>query len=389
MKLDYKQYPVLYVDDERANLLVFRHNFSDQFTVLTAESGEEALKILQRETVAILITDQRMPGMSGVELAERVQREHPDIVRMILTAYTDVNAAMEAINRGQVSRYITKPWRGEELAALLRGSIELFTLTATISELQLRMMRSERLALLGFVAAGIAHDLKSPLACLSSNLECFDRDLGALERMTATRPEAAPVVAEMRDIVGDCHEETRQINAFIDSIRVLVSGRAARTEPVDLARLVQTTAKLCKGEILRRSRLKLEHAPLGPFVQGDAAQLGQVLLNLMVNAAQAIEPGRTSEHEIKVVLSAAAGKAHITVSDTGKGIDPEILPRIFEAFYTTKGSAGGTGLGLAIVKEIVRQHGGDVTVQGGAVRGTTFVVELPAMIQASEHTRHP
>ena len=102
-KLDYRQYPVLYVDDERANLLVFRHNFSDQFTVLTADNGKEALEILRRENVAVLLTDQRMPSMTGVELAEKVQAAHPEVVRMIVTAYADVHAAIEAINRGQVS----------------------------------------------------------------------------------------------------------------------------------------------------------------------------------------------------------------------------------------------------------------------------------------------
>jgi signal transduction histidine kinase len=376
-KLDYKQYPILYVDDERANLLVFRHNFGDQFSILTAESAEEALKVIGRESVAVLLTDQRMPTMTGVELAERVMNEHPEVVRMILTAYTDVHAAIEAINRGQVTRYITKPWRGDELGSLLRGGIEYFTMSATIHDLQLRMMRSERLALLGFVAAGIAHDLKSPLACLTSNIESLERDLSVVDHLLAAQPEQKALVDEMHDIVHDCFEGTSQINSFIDTMRNMVAGRALRREPVDLGQVCQSASRLCKGEILRRARLKVEPREGGPFVMGDAAQLCQVVLNLLVNAAQAIEPGKTSENEIRVAIEVEGARARVRVSDTGKGIPKDALAHIFDAFYSTKTASGGTGLGLAIVREIVRHHEGEVSVDSEVGRGTTFTVTMP------------
>lgn len=377
-KLDYKRFPVLYVDDERANLLVFKHTFDEEFTVLTAGSAREALELLAREPVAVLVTDQRMPEMSGVELAERVTASHPDVVRMILTAYADVTAAVDAINRGQVWRYLAKPWRGEELASMLRAAVEIFHMSSTIAELQLRMLQSERLALVGFVAAGVAHDLKSPLACLLSNLESMQRDVAYMERLAASRPEAQPVVQEMQDIVIDCREETRHIQAFVESMRALAAGgKPSRRESVDLTGLVHSTVRLCKSEVLRRARLSLDLPAAGPWVMGDPAQLAQVVLNLLVNAAQAIPLGQMSKNEVRLSILEDGASAVIVVRDTGKGIAAAELPHVFDAFYTTKAESGGTGLGLAIVKQIVTEHGGELSAESPPDSGAVMTIKLP------------
>ena len=382
-KLDYKRFPVLYVDDERGNLLVFKHTFDEEFTVLTASSAREALEILAREPVAVLVTDQRMPEMSGVELAERVTESHPDIVRMILTAYSDVNAAVDAINRGQVWRYLAKPWRGDELASMLRAAMEIFHMAGTIAELQLRMLQSERLALVGFVAAGVAHDLKSPLACLLSNLESMQRDVSYVERLASAHPEAQPVVQEMQDIVIDCREETRHMQAFVESMRGLAAGgKPARRESVDLTALTHSAVRLCKSEVLRRARLSLDLPTAGPWVTGDPAQLAQVVLNLLVNAAQAIAPGRMSKNDVRLSITQEGASAVIVVRDTGKGIAAADLPHVFDAFYTTKAESGGTGLGLAIVKQIVTDHGGEITVESPPEQGAVLTIKLPIVRSA-------
>ena len=382
-KLDYKRFPVLYVDDERGNLLVFKHTFDEEFTVLTASSAREALEILAREPVAVLVTDQRMPEMSGVELAERVTESHPDIVRMILTAYSDVNAAVDAINRGQVWRYLAKPWRGDELASMLRAAMEIFHMAGTIAELQLRMLQSARLALVGFVAAGVAHDLKSPLACLLSNLESMQRDVSYVERLASAHPEAQPVVQEMQDIVIDCREETRHMQAFVESMRGLAAGgKPARRESVDLTALTHSAVRLCKSEVLRRARLSLDLPTAGPWVTGDPAQLAQVVLNLLVNAAQAIAPGRMSKNDVRLSITQEGASAVIVVRDTGKGIAAADLPHVFDAFYTTKAESGGTGLGLAIVKQIVTDHGGEITVESPPEQGAVLTIKLPIVRSA-------
>ncbi|HEY5920717.1 MAG TPA: sigma 54-interacting transcriptional regulator, partial [Kofleriaceae bacterium] len=128
MTLDVKRYPILVVDDEQDNLDAFRFNFRKTFDILTATSGPEALTILENKDVAVVVTDQRMPKMTGVELLREVRERQPESVGIILTAFTDVDVLIEAINLGQVYRYITKPWDAKEVRGVLQYAIERFHL---------------------------------------------------------------------------------------------------------------------------------------------------------------------------------------------------------------------------------------------------------------------
>lgn len=127
--LDYFDFPVLVVDDERENLLAFELNFRDQFEVITAESGAEALEVLGGREVAVIVSDQRMPGMSGVELLERTVERWPLLIRMILTGYTDHESLIDAINMGRIYKYVTKPWEPDSLAITIRRAIEAYALS--------------------------------------------------------------------------------------------------------------------------------------------------------------------------------------------------------------------------------------------------------------------
>ena len=128
MTLDVKRFPILVVDDEQDNLDAFRFNFRKTFDILTATSGPEALQILDDKEVAVIVTDQRMPKMTGVELLREVKARQPEAVGIILTAFTDVDVLVEAINLGQVYRYITKPWDAKEVRGVLQYAIERFDL---------------------------------------------------------------------------------------------------------------------------------------------------------------------------------------------------------------------------------------------------------------------
>lgn len=371
-RVDYRQHPVLYVDDERNNLTVFRLAFSDEFTVRTAQSGEEALAILAREKISVLLADQRMPGMTGTVLAEKVKEQHSDVVRMIVTAYTDSRAAVDAINRGEVYRFISKPWREEELRSILRTAVDVSALGAMVGDLQLKMLRSERLASLGFATAGVTHDMKTPLGTLTLGLDLLGRQLGRLEGST-DKP-----LDEMRRVLGDCRAAAGQLRSLIETIRSHVRENPASFQKVRPADLAESTLRLCRSEILARAQLTLERAE-SPVIRGDPVQLGQVLLNLLINAAQAIPDGEdVSLHRIRLCIDSANGWARVRVSDTGKGIPPEDRERIFEPFFSTRSGEGGTGLGLAIVRDVVQRHGGKIEVESEPGRGTTMTVLLPA-----------
>ncbi|OYW02291.1 MAG: hypothetical protein B7Z61_11745, partial [Acidobacteria bacterium 37-71-11] len=162
---------ILYVDDDESNLTVLQAACSPEFTVLTATSAEAAMEILRREEVAVLLVDQRMPDMSGVEFFEATREDFPDTVRLLITAYSDLTDAVNAINRGQVRGYIRKPWEPEELKATLRGAIEIHETRHKVHELEQRLLDVERVYALGVAAAGVAHELRTPLQTLTTSLD--------------------------------------------------------------------------------------------------------------------------------------------------------------------------------------------------------------------------
>ena len=170
MAVDYKLHPILFVDDEPQNLVVFRYAMEDHFAVLTATSGEEALRILEGQTVAVLLADQRMPGMGGAELCERAREVQPDAIRIIITAYADIHAAVDAINKGQVSRYLVKPWRNEELVEILQTSIEFVHLQQAMREMELRLLRSGQTRIATAVHDELLHEIANPLGAMTMTL---------------------------------------------------------------------------------------------------------------------------------------------------------------------------------------------------------------------------
>ncbi|MEO1514462.1 MAG: histidine kinase [Bacteroidota bacterium] len=137
-------YNILYVDDEADNLLAFRAIFRRQYKVFTALGGQAALELLQTQAIDLIVSDQRMPKMSGVELLEKVRHQQPDMIRMVLTGYSDVQAIIDAINKGQVDRYITKPWNVEELRMIISNALEAYSLRKQNKQLLLQTARQEK-----------------------------------------------------------------------------------------------------------------------------------------------------------------------------------------------------------------------------------------------------
>ncbi|WP_426755465.1 MASE1 domain-containing protein [Myxococcus sp. Y35] len=235
-------------------------------------------------------------------------------------------------------------------------------------ELQARLVAAERVAAVGTLAAGVGHEINNPLAYLVLNLESAERNLvqggmtGLREAMSGVR-SALEGAERIRLIVRDLQVFSRQGNQD--------KGL------VDLNALVPPAVRIISHALRHRARLVEEFGPV-PRVTGNEARLGQVLLNLLVNAMQAIPEGNPSLNEVRVRTSTdATGWARVDVVDSGAGIPAHVLPRIFEAFYTTKASGEGTGLGLAICQQIVRAHGGELEVRSEPGRGSVFSVLLP------------
>ena len=168
---------VLFVDDDESNLVVCEVAMADHFPVLTALDGQTALELMDRHEVGVIVADQRMPGMSGVELLERVSEAHPDAVRLILTAYSDLPTAVDAINRGKVRRYLRKPCEITELRSEILDSMGLYTLRRQLGMAQRKLIDSERVCALGIVAASLAQELRQPIEWAMGNVSYAQREL--------------------------------------------------------------------------------------------------------------------------------------------------------------------------------------------------------------------
>ncbi|MEX1310300.1 MAG: hybrid sensor histidine kinase/response regulator [Candidatus Sulfomarinibacteraceae bacterium] len=371
---------ILYIDDDESNLLVLKATCSGELNVITASSGAEGLDILAEREVAVLLVDQRMPGMTGVEVFEVAQEKYPDSVRILITAYTDLTEAIAAINRGHIRRYLRKPWEPEELKAALKEAVEIFQTRKKIADLETRLLETERTYALGVVAAGVAHELRNPLAAMSMNLELARMRLDAMNRSLAGGESVDPShlisLAKALEKLEGAADNAKKIAEGLE-----LSNRRRDLElTADLAEILDLTIKFMRAALLKRARLQVDTDAV-PVVQGSPQELGQVLINLLVNAMQAVPDGPASDNLVGVRLAPASelGWVELQVYDNGEGIPENVLGRVFDPFFTTK-TQGGTGLGLAISKKIVEESGGTITAESEAGKGTSFTVRLPVAV---------
>ncbi|WNG58299.1 PAS domain-containing protein [Archangium gephyra] len=233
-------------------------------------------------------------------------------------------------------------------------------------ESEARLRLNERMAAIGMLAAGVAHEINNPLAFVSSNLGFIQTELRQLEQPEDVRRDLLEAVAEAR-------EGAERMRLIVQSLQSLSRGDPVSSHPLDLHEVLETSLHLVRGKVCSRAQLVRDYGEL-PQVQGNAVQLAQVFVNLLVNAAQAMPQGGG---EIRLKTRVQDG-SHVVVEvrDTGCGIPPENLERIFEPFFTTKPAGEGTGLGLPISHEIIRALGGELSVESSLGEGTTFRVLL-------------
>jgi PAS domain S-box-containing protein len=239
----------------------------------------------------------------------------------------------------------------------------------TTKELQARLVAAERVAAVGTLAAGVGHEINNPLAYLVLNLEAASRSL---------TDGGIPGMRDALSGVRGALEGAERIRLIVRDLQVFSRQSDQERGLVDLNALVPPAVRIISHALRHRARVVEEFGTV-PRVLGSEARLGQVLLNLLVNAMQAIAEGSPTLNEVRVRTSTdASGRARVDVMDTGAGIPAHVLPRIFEPFFTTKPTGEGTGLGLSICQQIVRAHGGELEVRSEPGRGSVFSMLLPA-----------
>jgi len=336
-------------------------------------------------------------GWTAGELLARPSIEfvHPDDQRATLLGREGLKANQPLI--GLVNRYRCKDgsyrwfeWRSvshperQVVYASARDVTEQREAERVLREakdLQERMQRqlilSDRLASVGMLAAGVAHEINNPLAYVIANL-----DLMAEELQLATDAGLAPNLREWGDAVREAREGSGRIRKIVRGLKTLSRAEEERRTVIELRPVLELSINMTFNEIRHRARLVKDYGET-PFVEADEARLGQVFINLIVNAAQAIPEGNSEANEVRIVTSTdALGRAVIDVLDTGPGIPSEALGRVFDPFYTTKPIGVGTGLGLSICHSIVTSLGGEISASNRQGRGARLRVVLAAADRA-------
>ncbi|WP_228557010.1 ATP-binding protein [Myxococcus sp. AB025B] len=238
---------------------------------------------------------------------------------------------------------------------------------------QAQLMLADRMASMGLLAAGIAHELNNPLAYVLSNLDFLHATVGP-----RARPLTPDDLVECRQVLDDAREGAERMRQIVRQLRVFSRVDDTREEPVDVHRVLDSVAQMAASEVRPRARLVKSYGEVPP-VRGNEGKLFQVFLNLVINAAHAIEEGQSETNEIRITTRPDDGaRVLVEVRDTGGGIPPEHLRRIFDPFFTTKSAGIGTGLGLSICDTIVTALGGHISVESSVGVGTTFRVALHA-----------
>lgn len=264
-----------------------------------------------------------------------------------------------------------RPWR-DELGAR-RGGVAVFRDITCEKATQSQLMVSDRMASMGMLAAGVAHEINNPLACVLANVDLLQREV-------ANRAAAGELgdVGEIKEMLADTRDAADRVRQIVRDLKTFSRHEDAGVGAVDIQKVIDSSLRMSGNEIRHRARLVKDYGDVA-FVEGSESRLGQVLLNLIMNAAQAIPEGNAAGNTIRIVTRAGPpGQVIIEISDTGGGIAPENLRQLFRPFFTTKGTGVGTGLGLAICHRIVTGFAGEIQVQSEVGKGTTFRIILKA-----------
>jgi signal transduction histidine kinase len=389
----------------------------EPFLIDSAYQGQEARALVEKardlgKPYAVAFVDMRMPpGWDGVETAQRLWEVDPELQIVVCTAYSDysweellgklevyaerfliLKKPFDNVEVRQLATALARKWtlarqaraRVDELEALvdhrtraIREAHERLQREVTQRHrMEAQLRRAQKLEALGRLAAGIAHEINNPLAFVIANLQYVREAMELPPEKLARAPldELAAALAEAC-VGGD------RIKQIVRDLKAFAQPHDESLAVVDVRPVLDFSLKMASAEIRRRAQLVTRMDEV-PAVWAISGRLEQVFVNLLVNAAQSIEPGAIERNQIRVTVRRLDDDVAVEIADTGVGIPAANLERIFDPFFTTKPVGVGTGLGLSICHSIVTAFGGDLTVESEEGKGSTFRVTLPSAVNA-------
>ena len=412
---------ILIVDDEESVRNLFSFCLENRFVCIEAASVPEALEKIAETDFELIITDLMMPELTGIDLLERVLEIAPDTAVIMVSGIGDPQSGLEAVRRGAFD-YLIKPCDLNDLELTVERALAHRRLTlearqykldlesrnrqlahgkAELERLQAQIVHHEKMASLGQLAAGIAHEINNPVGFIYGNLAVLKKYIEDLRELIEfyDKAELDEKVAEgaraikqkihsetmlknLMLLIDDCYEGAERIGGIVRNLRTFSRVDEAEFSKTDVHEGIDSTARLLSRYFSAGNLTLVREYGNLPLVDASAGQLNQVWLNLLVNAAQAV-----GEDHGRITIKTFTENDYVTikVSDTGSGITSEYLNRIFEPFFSTKTVGEGSGLGLSISFGIIAQHLGTIEVESELGKGTTFTVRLPVANSARYH----
>ena len=372
---DYKKYAILYVDDEEMSLKYFSRAFGETYRIYTATNARDGLKLIQEhgDEIGILMSDQRMPGEKGVWLLEQTRKLHPQILRILITAFTDMDAAIAAINNGSIYKYISKPWDRTHLELELKQAMDFFLLQREREELLeersalLRgRMIANRIGSLGLVAAGLSQHIRNSLVTVKTFLDLLDESGGSgsvrdPDLLRSVRSDIANIVSLLTDLrIGSANH----VGASF--------GNEIQLRPA----LAEILTGLQPAFAERRLAVENQIPENLPVLTVDEPKFKRLFELLFKDELANLPAGS------RISLAAAETTVHgqpglaLTLTDNGPALPHDTLNLVLDP-YATQGKPSEYGINLIICLFIVHHHGGTLAVGGPAGGGNTFTICLP------------
>ncbi len=378
---DYKKFAILYVDDEEKSLVSFTRAYGDTFHILTATNAADGLKLIEQhaDEIGILMTDQRMPGEKGVWLLERARHLRPQILRILVTAYTDMDAAIAAVNSGAIYKYVSKPWDPAQLELALKQGLEFFMVQTERDQLLrekmsvLRnMMIADRIVSLGLLAAGLSHHIRNSMQAVKTYLELLPQKM-AEERGNADSLRDPGFWREYHQNVQD---QIKKITVLLGDLRAASENKAG--DPFADEIYLQPAIAACVDALreplaARRITVDNQIPALLPPLRVDKPKFER-LFDLLLKDELAMLPAGS---RITFTAELQGSEIAIGLADNGPALPQEALRIALDPFAATNGAPSEYGINLMACFFFVHHHGGKLEARNLPGGGNRFTIRLP------------
>jgi two-component system probable response regulator PhcQ len=383
---DYKRFAVLYVDDEEKSLKYFTRAFEDQLRIYTAVNAQEGLKLLEahKDEIGLLMTDQRMPGEKGVWLLEKARQLRPRIIRILATAFADMDAAIAAVNTGAIYKYVTKPWDPPQLENTIKRGLEFFMVQRERDQLLKEkmsvlhnMMIADRIVSLGLLAAGLSHHIRNSLVAVKTFLDLAPAKMEE-EKMDL---EGLRNPDFWKDYYHNVQEQLEKINNMLKDLWTASEKPAVEFgDSVHLHEVVADTVRQLKeGFAAKQIQVESLIPATLPVLNVNRPKFCRLFELLLKDEIASLPTGSRVILSAKLLDGAQADRPEIQVqvTDNGPGLPKEALRLIFDPFVVRSDSPMEYGIHLMACYFIVHHHGGRIEAKSEEGRGTTFTLRLP------------